>query len=142
MRYCISVYGSCTETQLHRVQKLVNFCARVVTGKRRYDHVSGAISQLGWLTAKQLVAYHTVCAVERTVKSGRPDSLLQTIGPRARQRHDHDTRRADMFTLPTIRVEAGRRRLCYRGVSLINDMHIEPGISSFGAEVKRYVKSH
>ena len=138
----MSVYGSCTETQLHRVQKLVNFSARVVTGKRRYDHVSGAIAQLGWLTAKQLVAYHTVCAVERTVKSGRPASLLQTIGPRARQRHGNDTRRADMLTLPAIRVEAGRRRLCYRGVSLMNDMHIEPGIPSFRAEVKRFVKSH
>ena len=89
-------------------KKIVNFCARVVAGKRRHDHVSGTVTQLGWLTAKQLVAYHTVCAVERTIVSGQPESLLQTIGPRARQRHNHDTRRADLFTLPSIRVEAGR----------------------------------
>ena len=141
VRYCVSVYGACTETQLHRVQKIVNFCARVVSGKRRRDHVSGTVTQLGWLTAKQLVAYHTVCAVERTLVSGQPESLLQTIGPRARQRHNHDTRRADLFTLPAIRVEAGRRRVCYRGVSLMNDMNVEPGIPAFRAEVKQLAKS-
>ena len=141
VRYCVSVYGACTETQLHRVQKIVNFCARVVSGKRRRDHVSGTVTQLGWLTAKQLVAYHTVCAVERTLVSGQPESLLQTIGPRARQRHNHDTRRADLFTLPSIRAEAGRRRICYRGVSLMNDINVEPGIPAFRAEVKQLAKS-
>ena len=141
IRYCMSVYGSCTETQLHRVQKTINFCARVVTGKRRCDHISSAMSRLGWLTAKQLVAYHTVCAVERTMRSGQPDALLQTFGPRARQRHDHDTRRAEAFTLPHIRVEAGRRRLCYRGLSLMNGMRVEPGVMSFRAKAKRYART-
>ena len=141
VRYCMSVYGSCTVTQLHRVQKTINFCARVVTGKRRYDHISGAMLSLGWFTAKQLVAYHTLCAVNRTMRSGHPDSLLRTFGQRARQRHDHNTRRADAFALPAIRVEAGRRRLCYRGLSLMNDSHIEPDTLSFRADVKRFVKS-
>ena len=141
VRYCMSVYGSCTETQVHRVQKIVNFCARVVTGRRRYDHVSDAISQLGWLTAKQLVAYHTVCAVERIIVSGIPQSLHHTIGPRARQQHSHDTRRADLFTLPSIRIEAGRRRLNYRGVSLLNDTRVEPGTVSFRAEVKQLARA-
>ena len=69
--------------------QMFNFCARVVTGKRRYDHISGAMLSLGWFTAKQLVAYHTLCAVNRTMRSGHPDSLLRTFGQRARQRHDH-----------------------------------------------------
>ena len=142
VRYCISVYGSCSCTQLHRIQKVINFCARVVTGKRRYDHISGVVSQLGWLTAQQLVDYHTVCAVQRTLMSGQPESLHRTIGPRARQRHDHNTRRSDMFTLPPFRIGAGKRRLCYRGVSLINDLRIEPDIPAFRAELKRLVKSH
>ena len=75
------------------------------------------------------------------MRSGHPDSLLRTFGQRARQRHDHNTRRADAFALPAIRVEAGRRRLCYRGLSLMNDSRIEPGTLSFRADVKRFVKS-
>ena len=141
VRYCMSVYGSCTDTQLHRVQKIVNFCTRVVTGKRKNDHVSGAIRQLGWFTAKQLASYHAVYAVERVIVSGQPEYLRQTIGPRACQRHQHQTRRADSFTLPAIRTESGRRRLCYRGVSLMNDMRIEPGMPAFKAMLRRATMS-
>ena len=47
IRYCISLYGTCGATQLHRVQKLMNFCARVVSGRRKHDHISGVIRDLG-----------------------------------------------------------------------------------------------
>ena len=75
------------------------------------------------------------------MKSGHPDFLLNTFGQRAHQRHDHNTRRADSFTLPAIRVEAGRRRLCYRGVSLLNDSGIEPGTLSFRADARLFAGS-
>lgn len=141
LRYCLSVYGSCGMTQLRRVQKLVNFCVRVVTGKRRYDHVSQSLEQLQWLTAEQLVIYHTVCAVERVIVSGQPESIMATIGLRADQRHSHNTRQASLYTLPTIRTEAGRRRLCYRGVGLLNSVGVEPGTCGFRSAVRRAVKS-
>ena len=43
VRYCISVYGSCGAGQLHRVQKVINFCVRVVTGRKRSDRISDVI---------------------------------------------------------------------------------------------------
>ena len=59
--------------------KVVNFCARAVSGRRRRDSVSAVIKQLEWLTAKQLVTYHTVCAVERTIVLGQPERLRGTV---------------------------------------------------------------
>ena len=85
LRCCLSVYGSCGETQHNRLQRVVNFCARVVSARRRRDSVSAVIKQLKWLTAKQLVTYHTVCAVERTIVSGQPERLRGTMGHRANQ---------------------------------------------------------
>ena len=32
IRYCICIYGSCGTTQTHRIKKMLNFCARVVSG--------------------------------------------------------------------------------------------------------------
>ena len=93
VRYCLSVYGSCGTTQIRRVQKIVNFCVRVVTGKRRYDRgVTRACTLLRWLSAEQLVAYHTACALGRIIVSEQPSYLYSTIGPRARQRHAYETR--------------------------------------------------
>ena len=137
LRYCLSVYGSCGETQLCRLQKVVNFCARVVSGRRRRDSVVAVIKELKWLTAKQLVTYHTVSAVERIITSGQPEYLRGTLGQRASQRHRHDTRRAYYFTLPSIRTEAGRRRLCYRGIARLNELGVEPGILSYRYKVRK-----
>ena len=50
LRYCLSVYGASNVTQRGRLQKLVRFAARVVSGRRKYDRVSDVINDLGWLT--------------------------------------------------------------------------------------------
>ena len=139
VRYCLSVYGSCGVTQVHRIQKILNFCVRVVTGRRRFDHISDAIDQLGWLNAQQMVAFHTVCAVGKVIACGLPESIARAIGPPANQVHAHCTRRADQRTLPRIRTEAGRRRLCYRGVELLNAIGTEPSAAGFKADVKAYL---
>jgi len=40
IRYCISIYGTCSKTQLHRIQKIINFSARVVSGRRKHSRIS------------------------------------------------------------------------------------------------------
>ena len=67
---------------MRRIQKIVNCCALVVTGRRRIDHVSDALELLGWLTTQQLVDFHT-CAVQRNTMNEEPVCLyaLRIIGP-------------------------------------------------------------
>ena len=60
IRYCLSVYGSCGVIQINRLQKMLNFCARVISGRRKRDHISDVLAQLKWLSAAELVEYHTV----------------------------------------------------------------------------------
>ena len=125
VRYCISIYGSCNSTQLSRIQKIINFGARVVSGKRKFDHISNVIRDLRWMSAEKLVQYHTVCAVFRAVETGRPTYIADTIGMPACTTHDHATRRSRELCLPRIRTEAGRRRLCYRGAKLFNEINVD-----------------
>lgn len=136
LRYCLSVYGSCSNTQLHRVQKIINFCARVVSGRRRHDHISDVVQNLSWLNAERLSKYHTVCAVHNTLVTGFPVSIHSTIGIPAAQLHDHHTRHANDLTLPRIRTESGRRRLCYRGVSMLNDLRLDVNEPMFKKSLK------
>ena len=141
VRYCMSVYGSCSITQTHRIQKIINFCARVVSGRKRSDHVSDVTKDLGWTDAKQLVEYHTVCAVHTALKSGQLSYIRSTIGPAASQRHEHNTRHASNLTLPPIRTEAGRRRLCYRGVALLNNCGLDVDDPQFRQTLKQHILS-
>ena len=75
IRYCISIYGTCSKTQLHRIQKLLNFCARVVSGRRKHDHVSDVLNQLGWLRAEQLVTYHRLCMAKTALDTRLPADI-------------------------------------------------------------------
>lgn len=139
VRYCISVYGSCSETELHRVQKVLNFCARVVTGRRKHDHISDAFLELEWLNANELKQYHQLCVFHRYLTSGQPEQLALTFGCTADQRHDHDTRRASEITLPRIRTEAGRKRLNYNTARVYNALPFAPHLTAFRPQLKEYL---
>ena len=75
IRYCLSVYGTCNTTQTGRLQKVLNFAARVISGRRKFDHVSDVLHELQWLTARNLHVFHTltllkvVCQLSWTVWS-------------------------------------------------------------------------
>ena len=140
IRYCMSVYGICGQVQKHRVQKLINFAARVLSGRRKCEHVADVISDVGWLRADELIRYHRVIAVHRLLVYQLPPLLVSTIGRPAGQLHQHDTRGAARLTLPRIRTEAGRARLNFGGVTAYNSILEHVGaITKF--TVKEYIRN-
>ena len=100
LRYGMSVHGTCGQVQMNRVQKLVNFCARVVSGRRRYDHISDVMKNLQWMSANDLTQYHRLCMLDSVLTAKLPRALYETIGETGEQRHEYDTRRAGAITLP------------------------------------------
>ena len=68
IRYCVAIYWSCNITQLNRIQKLLNFCARVISGRRKFQHISDVLQQLRWLPAVQLVKNHRLCLVKTALE--------------------------------------------------------------------------
>ena len=69
--------------------------------------------------------------------AARATGLGQTIGPPARQLHQHETRGAGRLAVPSIRTEAGRRRLCFSGVTKYNEVFTSQATVS-----KRSIKSY
>ena len=51
IRYCITVWGGCSKAQRHRIQKALNFAARIVTWTKRaqhtYVHIYPTLETLG-----------------------------------------------------------------------------------------------
>ena len=72
--YCLSVWGGASKCRLNRVQKCVNFAARLVTGVRRCDHISPALASLGWEAVERMVARHDRSNVHKalTIVTGVP----------------------------------------------------------------------
>ena len=46
--YCLSVWGGAVGCHLKRVQKVINFAARIISGAKHRDHISPVLLALGW----------------------------------------------------------------------------------------------
>ena len=110
IRYCISVYGVCGSTQMARLQKLLNFGARVISGRRKFDHISDVLKLLKWLTAENLHRYHSLTLLKRILSTGQPETLHNSLVTRG-DIHHRLTRQADRLDRPVIRTESGRATL-------------------------------
>ena len=141
VRYCISVYGSCNATQIGRLQKVLNFAARVISGRRKFDHVSDVLRDLEWLSARNLYRYHSLTLLKRTLVTDQPESLATHLMYR-RDVHQRSTRQDGMLHLTNIRSEAGRRRFTYATVTDFNAIPADiraMSLSRFKKELHKYL---
>ena len=144
IRYCISVYGNGKKGNLSRIQKIINYSAKIIFGRRKYDHVSDLLHRLGWLSAEGIASYHTLCVLHRVLRSGEPEQLaagLSTVAE-ARAAADRMTRQDGLLSVPRSRTEMGRRRFACRGPARYNGLPrdlIELPASRFGRHLKRHL---
>ena len=81
MCYLVQLWGGCEDYLLHALQVQLNKAARLVTGLSRFTSTRRLMDKCGWLTVKQLVRYHSISMVHKTVMTSRPiymHSRLQT----------------------------------------------------------------
>ena len=66
--YCLCVWGGATQGRLHKIQKLVNFAARIVTGYKKHQHITPALNSLKWPWIESLVAHRDLIKVFKTLR--------------------------------------------------------------------------
>ena len=141
--YCLSVWGGAAQIHMHRVQKAINFAARVVTSVRRYEHVSPALKTLGWQKVGDLVASHDCMQVYRALNVRQaPESLRCMFVPRGRV-STRETRavRAGELELPMRRLTQSQSGFSYRAVGTWNRLplstRLAPSRSAFVSALER-----
>lgn len=109
LSYCITIYGTTGPTQLNKLQKVLNFCARILTKRRKCDHISDAFIKLGIPTINELFTINRKRLVLNILRTHTPNFLYNTIERRNGLR---TTRRNDII-YPKIITDAGRKRINY-----------------------------
>lgn len=119
VQYCLPVYGNGPQKNLDRLQKIINFAARVIFGRRKFDHVSDLRDKLGWMSPKAMVDYQTLLTAQKIVRIGEPEALaaLFVCNSDARKK---STRQDHLLSLPRSRLETGKRRFGHRAAALLN----------------------
>ena len=91
--YLITVWGGAQEYLLTVLQVQQLTAARAVCGLySRFWSKRKLLSRVGWLSVRQLIYFHTVLQVHKTIKSGKPASLYNAFSTE----YPYRTRNAEM----------------------------------------------
>ena len=122
IRYCITVWGSCTAAQRRRVQKAINFGVRIVNGLSMRDHVTPSLLELGWPSIDEIITERDLATVRHLITSHHAPLLLSSLLVRRSAVSSRRTRATEggQLELPRARTEFAKRSFLYRGAKTWN----------------------
>ena len=112
--YCFSVWGNTSKRNLHKLQLVQNFAAKVVLGLRKFDHISQGRRSLGWLHVIEKVLFNDLVLAFKCVNGLAPDYLVKYFVKRSAV-HNRNTRGCNGFVVPRCRLSTGQRAFYYSG---------------------------
>ena len=113
------------------IQKIFNFAARLLSNRRKYDHISDVLSNLKWLNSHQFIAYFDLCMLHQIIATDCPSSLS------SRYRFNYQilsrkTRQSSHLYLEHPKNNHGTRSFTYCSGHLFITYHDELGDVSVG----------
>ena len=138
--YCLCVWGSCTVTQRRRVQKCINFAARVVSGVGYREHISGTLRELGWSDVGGMLNERDLMMMYRLVKDENAPELLRSQIVSRAEVSSRATRavREGHLEVPRARTELARRSFFIRAVKAWNNLTPEARSAPTVTAFKKY----
>ena len=76
--YCSSVWSNTSGNNIHKLQLVQNFAARIILGIRKYDHISDGLRSLRWLNFKQKLMVNDAIMMQKCLNGLSPSSICQT----------------------------------------------------------------
>ena len=117
----ISLWGGAAEYLLDSLQIVQNKAARFVTRRGRYTPRSELLKHCGWLSVRQLITYHSVVLIHKTIMAMAPQYIYSKLS----SEFPYNTRLAESEALRMgpdfqAKLEITRRSFMYRATSSYN----------------------
>ena len=132
---CVPLFGGCDVQDVKDLQVFQNKAARIVSHSPLRERRERMYDNLGWLTVKQLILYHTLLTVYRTRNSQEPEylaSILSRDNPYGK------------IIITNTNLSLYRKSFAYRGVINWNLLptHVRQisAIGAFKKELKNWIK--
>ena len=85
--YLMPVWMECEDYLVNALQVNMNKVARLVTKLDIFTPTSVLLQQCGWMSVKQLMAYHSIVLLHKTLKNQTPSFLFQKVTSRSEQQN-------------------------------------------------------
>lgn len=119
--YCSTVWGGTFKENIRKLQLVQNFAARIISGKRKFDHISSTIKDLGWLSVQDMLAYRDAQMVYKIINGSVP-LYLKNFVKRRSDVHYRSTRNSHNLDIPKCRTSFAQRSFGYRAIKLWNSL--------------------
>ena len=141
--YCNALYAGVSGSSIARLQLVQNAAARLLTGTRKYEHISPVLASLHWLPVDFRVHFKILLFAFKALHGLAPSYLSELLHPYTPSR---SLRSADQLLLiePRARLKSrGERAFAIAAPKLWNDLplHIRqaPSLSLFKSHLKTHL---
>ena len=95
--YLMPVWAGCEDYLTKALQVIQNKVARSVTKRNIFTPTKTLMKECGWLTVKQLMVYHSLVQIQKTIQSQTPEYLYTRVSTQLSLLEAHDTRRSSYY---------------------------------------------
>ena len=106
--YCSSVWSGTTQQLIRKLHLLRNFAVKILTRKRRYDHISSILKDLRWLTVKEMLQLRNVIMVYKCQHGLVSDYVVSKLVKHSNI-HNYNTRQIDNINIEFRRTSIAKR---------------------------------
>jgi len=104
--YCSPVCPNTSKKNISKLQKVLNFACRIITGKRKFDHITPVLRELRWLPVISFLKYTLGVLAFKCVKGLAPGYLCHRFKTRTCV-HDCNTRYKNNLNIPAYKSASG-----------------------------------
>ena len=79
--YCNALFFGLPQYLLHKLQKIQNKCARVITRTNNYTHIKPILKDLHWLPVQERIEFKILCHVFNIHSHNAPSYLCDLLEP-------------------------------------------------------------
>ena len=108
--YCSSVWTNTTKKNIELLQTVQNFAARIVSGTRKFDHVTPILKQLQWLPIVKQLEVRDATMVFKCLNGLAPPYLCHKFKTRL-EVYNCSIRNRERLHIPLCRTAAGQARI-------------------------------
>ena len=140
--YCNALLFGIPDVLLDKLQKLQNACARFVTKRRKFDHISDALRELHWLPIRARIEFKILIWVFKCLNQTAPVYLVRLLSLPEQSRSRRMVNQLNL-TVPRTARKYGGDRACVAGPKLLNKLPYDvkqcSNLSQFRKRLKTYL---
>ena len=120
--YANSILYGLPKYELDKLQRVQNAAARLITGKKKSDHITPVLKDLHWLPIKYRINFKIMLLVYKSLHNLAPDYLQKIIEERCPTRTLRSSRRSLLSTPKIYTTTYGKRAFSHAAPELWNSL--------------------